>query len=64
MSRDGRTHRFPFFVAVATVAFLLVSAGVAWSEQNVCDTRTGGVKHWRVLPPGWECGAGGVELTE
>jgi hypothetical protein len=56
-------HPWLFWGFVLTFVFTSMSASRAAVNHDQCRTVGDGSKHWRVLPPEWVCGHGGIELT-
>jgi hypothetical protein len=44
-------------MAIAVIVYALVSGGVAVATLDKCEHVAAGQKLWRLIPPGWECGA-------
>lgn len=56
-------HPILFWGFVLTFVYASLSASRAAVNHDACRTVGDGSKHWRVLPPEWVCGPGGMELT-
>jgi hypothetical protein len=56
-------HPLAFWTFVLVFVYASLSASRAAVNVNDCRGVGDGSKHWRVLPPEWVCGHGGMELT-
>ena len=56
-------HPILFWGFVLAFVYASLSASRAAVNHDACRTVGDGSKHWRVLPPEWVCGHGGMELT-
>ena len=67
--RVARTHAFApghpvfFWVFIGLLIFTFYTGTRAMVTRNDCDSVSGGVKHWRVIPGEWVCSSGRIELT-
>ena len=56
-------HPVVFWVFIVLLIFTFYTGTKAMTTRNDCDSVSGGVKHWRVIPGEWVCSSGGIELS-
>jgi hypothetical protein len=56
-------HPLLFWGFVLAFVFASLSASRAAVNHDACMGVGDGSKHWRVLPPEWVCGHGGMEWS-
>jgi hypothetical protein len=54
-TKSGQRNPLLIWMASGVIAYALVSGGLALATANECGGKDG-VKHWVLIPPGWECG--------
>ena len=52
-----------FWAFIVLLTFSFYSGAKAMTTRTDCDSVSGGVKHWRVIPGEWVCSSGGIELS-
>lgn len=56
-------HPVLFWAFIVLLTFSFYSGAKAMTTRTDCDSVSGGVKHWRVIPGEWVCSSGGIELS-
>jgi len=56
-------HPVIFWAFILILIFGFVSGTKAVITLDDCKGVSGGVKHWRVMPPEWVCSSGSFEWT-
>jgi hypothetical protein len=52
-----------FWAFIILLVFTFYTGTRAMVTRNDCDSVSGGVKHWRIVPGEWICGSGGLEFS-